>query len=223
MRKRKKRNDSNAVVIVRLNFRHFFTVRHHGTTTGSQNYSTTLYPSSVLLVEPGASTSIELYRTMFSTPLTRASLLWSRLKLVPSEHPFAFGVIISGIKTSFSDLLVQKVVERKEQIDWKRNAAFASFGFVYLGGVQYMIYVPFFGRLFPRTAAFVAKPFLEKVKDTRGILGTLAQVFLDQAVHHPFMYFPAFYITVRTHYKQNQCGFTPCLTMVMTMVHHTNP
>ncbi|CAB9500654.1 Mpv17 / PMP22 family [Seminavis robusta] len=131
---------------------------------------------------------------MLSTVLTKAPL-WARLKSVPSEHPFAFGVVISGIKTSCSDLLVQKVIERKEQVDWKRNAAFAAFGFVYLGGVQYAIYVPFFGRLFPRTAAFVAKPFREKVKDTRGILGTAAQVFLDQAVHHPLMYFPAFYAT----------------------------
>lgn len=75
--------------------------------------------------------------------------------------------------------------------------AFASFGFIYLGGVQYAIYVPFFGRLFPGTAAFVAKPLREKLKDTKGILGTMAQVFLDQAVHHPLMYFPAFYATVR--------------------------
>ena len=133
---------------------------------------------------------------MLSTTLARASV-WSRLKSVPSEHPFAFGVFVSGVKTSFSDLLVQKVVERKEQVDWKRNFAFATFGFIYLGGVQYAIYVPLFGRLFPKTASFVAKPFREKLKDTKGILGTMAQVFLDQAVHHPFMYFPAFYATVR--------------------------
>lgn len=137
-----------------------------------------------------------IQRKMLSTTLARASM-WSRLKSVPSEHPFAFGVFVSGVKTSFSDLLVQKVVERREQVDWKRNFAFATFGFIYLGGVQYAIYVPLFGRLFPRTASFVAKPFREKLKDTRGILGTMAQVFLDQAVHHPFMYFPAFYATVR--------------------------
>lgn len=138
---------------------------------------------------------------MLSTVLARASL-WSRLKSVPSEHPFAFGVVVSGVKTSFSDLLVQKVVERKEQVDWRRNMAFASFGFIYLGGVQYAIYVPFFGRIFPGTAAFVAKPLREKIKDTKGILQTMAQVFLDQAVHHPLMYFPAFYATVRINWKK---------------------
>lgn len=139
---------------------------------------------------------------MMSSAVARANL-WSRLKSVPSEHPFAFGVVVSGVKTSFSDLLVQKVVERKENIDWKRNMAFASFGFIYLGGVQYAIYVPLFGKLFPRTASFVAKPFREKLKDTKGIMGTLAQVFLDQAVHHPLMYFPAFYATV----SEATCGW----------------
>lgn len=63
--------------------------------------------------------------------------LWSRIGSIPTEHvsglplfessdveirfflifwnffqPFAFGVVLSGIKTSFSDLLVQKVVEQ---------------------------------------------------------------------------------------------------------------
>lgn len=104
-------------------------------------------------------------------------------------------MVLSGIKTSFSDLLVQKVVEQKEYIDWKRNAAFATFGFIYLGGVQYAIYVPLFGRLFPGAAAFAAKSLRDKLKDTRGMFNVAAQVFLDQCVHHPLMYFPAFYCT----------------------------
>eukprot|EP00590_Aulacoseira_subarctica_P006161 CAMPEP_0172420532 /NCGR_PEP_ID=MMETSP1064-20121228/6896_1 /TAXON_ID=202472 /ORGANISM="Aulacoseira subarctica , Strain CCAP 1002/5" /LENGTH=409 /DNA_ID=CAMNT_0013160537 /DNA_START=220 /DNA_END=1446 /DNA_ORIENTATION=+ len=121
--------------------------------------------------------------------------MWSRLKSVPIEYPLAFGVVISTAKTSFSDLLVQKVVERRENIDWKRNAAFATFGFFYLGGVQYMIYVPLFGRLFPNAAAFAAKPIREKIKDIRGLRDLVSQVFLDQCVHHPLLYFPAFYCT----------------------------
>ena len=131
---------------------------------------------------------------MLSTTIAR-STLWSRLKTIPVEYPFAFGVVISGCKTSCSDLLVQKVVERKEKVDWRRNLAFASFGFIYLGGVQYMLYVPIFGRLFPGTAKFIAKPLAQKLKDTKGLFGTFAQVFIDQCVHHPLMYFPAFYCT----------------------------
>lgn len=121
--------------------------------------------------------------------------VWSRAKTIPARYPFAFGVILSGFKTSFSDLLVQKVVERREKVDWKRNAAFAAFGFVYLGGVQYTLYVPVFGRLFPKAAAFAAKPLAQKVRDARGMMHLFAQTFLDQCVHHPLMYFPAFYMT----------------------------
>ena len=126
---------------------------------------------------------------------TAFSQFWSKAKEVPAKYPFMFGVVLSGTKTSVVDLLVQKVVEKKEKIDWKRNAAFATFGFVYLGGVQYFIYVPLFGRLFPNAAKFAAKPLKEKIKDVKGIRSLGMQIFLDQCVHHPLSYFPVFYIT----------------------------
>jgi hypothetical protein len=70
--------------------------------------------------------------------------MWKNLAKIPIKHPFAFGVGISTVKTSASDLLVQTVVEQRtlDEIDWKRNAAFATFGCFYLGGVQYALYVP---------------------------------------------------------------------------------
>jgi hypothetical protein len=120
---------------------------------------------------------------------------FNQLRRIPMKYPLAFGVGISTTKTSFSDLLVQVVVEKKEKIDWKRNLAFASFGCFYLGGVQYAIYVPIFGRLFPNAASFAAKSLREKVRDTKGQLALGAQVFIDQCVHHPLMYFPVFYMT----------------------------
>lgn len=133
---------------------------------------------------------------MVSTSSPSFSRGWvQKVKSVPVKYPMTFGIVLSGLKTSFSDLLVQKVVERKEKVDWKRNAAFATFGFVYLGGVQYVLYVPVFGRLFPHAAKFAAKPLAQKVKDVKGILQLAGQTFLDQCVHHPLMYFPAFYIT----------------------------
>ena len=129
------------------------------------------------------------------TKISTDSHLWSRAKAVPAKYPFAFGVLISGFKTSFSDLLVQKVVNQNEQIDWRRNAAFATFGFIYLGGIQYALYVPIFGRLFPNMAKFTAKPLKEKLKDIPGLCNVGLQTFLDQCVHHPLLYFPTFYIT----------------------------
>jgi len=121
--------------------------------------------------------------------------MWKNLSKLPIKHPLAFGVGISTIKTSASDLLVQTVVEQKEQIDWKRNAAFATFGCFYLGGVQYALYVPIFGRLFPNAASFAAKPLSKKIQDIPGMIALCGQVFLDQFVHHPLLYFPVFYGT----------------------------
>ena len=123
------------------------------------------------------------------------SSLWNRVRQVPVKYPMAFGIVLSGSKTSFSDLLVQKVVERREEIDWRRNAAFASFGFFYLGGVQYTLYVTIFGRMFPNAASFAAKPLAQKLTDVKGMASLFGQVFLDQCVHHPLMYFPVFYCT----------------------------
>ena len=142
----------------------------------------------------------QLFRSMATAATTAASSpaaqsLRSTLTAVPIRYPFLFGVVVSGCKTSFSDYLVQKVVERREQIDWRRNAAFACFGFFYLGGVQYTLYVPIFGRLFPRAAAFATQPLAQKLRDTSGMLAVLAQTLIDQAIHHPFLYFPVFYCT----------------------------
>jgi predicted amino acid-binding ACT domain protein len=119
----------------------------------------------------------------------------SRVMSIPKKHPFAFGVGFALVKTSAIDLLVQKVVERKEQIDWKRNATFSSFGLFCLGGIQYGLYVKVFGRIFPKAAAFAAKPLKAKLKDVRGMANVGAQTFLDQCMYHPFVYFPIFYCT----------------------------
>jgi len=118
---------------------------------------------------------------------------WQKITHLPKTYPFYFGICISTFKTSFSDLLVQKVVEQKETVDWRRNAAFASFGFFYLGGIQYALYVPIFGRMFPNAGAFAAKSIRDKLKDSKGLFALGAQVFIDQCVHHPLLYFPVFY------------------------------
>lgn len=113
---------------------------------------------------------------------------------IMKNYPFAFGSIFSCAKTSFSDYLVQTQFEKKEHIDWRRNATFASFGLFYLGGVQYGLYVPVFSRLFPNAASYAAKPLSAKLKDVTGTRNMLAQVGIDQFVHHPLMYFPVFYV-----------------------------
>jgi len=117
----------------------------------------------------------------------------SFLLRIAKERPFAFGMAYSCFKTAGCDLMVQKVVEKRETIDWRRTTAFGTFGLFYLGGVQYALYVPIFSRLFPNAASFAAKSVTEKLRDPRGIRDLFAQVFLDQFVHHPLLYFPVFY------------------------------
>eukprot|EP00614_Pseudopedinella_elastica_P026599 CAMPEP_0172639392 /NCGR_PEP_ID=MMETSP1068-20121228/218313_1 /TAXON_ID=35684 /ORGANISM="Pseudopedinella elastica, Strain CCMP716" /LENGTH=81 /DNA_ID=CAMNT_0013452521 /DNA_START=18 /DNA_END=259 /DNA_ORIENTATION=+ len=72
----------------------------------------------------------------------------SRILAFSKANPIAFGVGFSTVKTSGADLLVQMQFEKKkwEEVDWKRNSAFAMFGCFYLGGVQYLLYVPIFSR-----------------------------------------------------------------------------
>jgi len=122
--------------------------------------------------------------------------LLASLRSIPPRYPFAFGVGVSCVKTGAADALVQTVVERKEEFDYRRNAIFLLWGAVYLGGVQYFVYNTLFTRvLFPSAGKFVAKPFRQKLADTAGQVTVVKQVFLDQFVHHPFVLFPAFYTT----------------------------
>lgn len=118
----------------------------------------------------------------------------SAILRIAKTYPIRFGMGYSLLKTSGCDLMVQYALEKREKIDWRRNIAFGSFGLFYLGGVQYMIYVPLFSRLFPNAATFAGKTVGEKLKDVKGIRDLVSQVFLDQFVHHPLLYFPTFYM-----------------------------
>ncbi len=57
----------------------------------------------------------------------------SRVLTFPKRRPVLFGVGFSATKTSFADFLVQRYVEKREEIDLKRNLTFGLFGLGYLG------------------------------------------------------------------------------------------
>jgi hypothetical protein len=96
--------------------------------------------------------------------------------------PFVTGFLTTGFKTTAADAFAQKVIEKREKIDWRRNAMFTTFGFFYLGGFQYYLYNVKFVQWAPM------------FKRNFGHYGSaMIQVFLDQFVHHPLMYFPTFY------------------------------
>ncbi|KAJ9524495.1 hypothetical protein QJQ45_019552 [Haematococcus lacustris] len=97
--------------------------------------------------------------------------------------PLGTGVVTTVLKTSAADLFAQKVVERKEDIDWRRNGLFTFFGFAYLGCFQYWLYNDLFVRMCRPITAAVGHYGAAPVK-----------TFIDQCIHHPLCYFPAFYV-----------------------------
>ncbi|KAK9789228.1 hypothetical protein WJX73_004317 [Symbiochloris irregularis] len=100
------------------------------------------------------------------------------------QHPFATAFWTSGIKTSAADLIAQKVVEKREELDWSRHLGFVAFGFLYLGSVQYYLYNVKFVQWCGGITAQVGHAGVAPLK-----------TLMDQGIHHPFMYFPVFFLT----------------------------
>jgi len=113
-------------------------------------------------------------------------------------QPYKFNIVVATLKTAACDLLVQKFIERKEEISWKRNAVFAAFGCVYLGGLQWFMYVDVFKRLWPGMATFANQSLREKLANPAGLRALCGQVAFDNFVHYPFIYFPFFYVFKET-------------------------
>lgn len=123
--------------------------------------------------------------------------LWGAIMTFPKRKPFLTNVIIATLKTSFADILVQKGEGReveKGDVDWKRNGVFVTFGFAYLGVVQWFIYVTLFTRVCPNAIRFANLTWAEKLKDKAGQIDLVKQVCLDNFVHYTFVYFPTFYV-----------------------------
>ena len=112
------------------------------------------------------------------------------------RHPLFVGTMIAAVKTAAADLLVQTQVEGKpwDEIDWRRNMVFLSFGFGYLGLGMYAVYVKGFSRVFgTRVQKFCAKPFRDKLKDRVGLKLLAVQSFADVVILNPFLYWPSYY------------------------------
>mmetsp|Transcript_7269 Transcript_7269/g.15867 ORF Transcript_7269/g.15867 Transcript_7269/m.15867 type:complete len:238 (+) Transcript_7269:230-943(+) len=113
-------------------------------------------------------------------PFVRAGTAYNN---AAKKWPGSVGIITTVAKTSAADAFAQTIVEGKDTIDWNRNAMFSIFGFAYLGCWQYVLYAKLFPKITPTITATVGK-----------VATAPALVFLDQCIHHPLMYFPAFYL-----------------------------
>jgi len=120
--------------------------------------------------------------------------LWGAITTFPKRKPFVTNLIVATVKTAAADLVIQKA-EGKDwnDIDWKRLGVFTVFGFAYLGGAQWFVYVTVFTRLCPNAVRFSNLTWAEKLKDKAGQRDLVKQVLLDNFVHYTFIYFPVFY------------------------------
>ena len=118
------------------------------------------------------------------------------IRSFPLRHPFAFAIGVTTVKTGAADLFVQTYVEKRrrlEDIDWRRNLVFLSFGVTYMGAWQYLLFVKIMPRLVPGAEAFAAKSIRDKLSDAQGLRGLVIQNFVENGINNPLLYFPIFY------------------------------
>ena len=110
------------------------------------------------------------------------------------EKPLANNLGIAVVKTAAADLVAQLVIAQVPigDLDYSRLLLFASFGFVYLGGFQYLYQVQVFKRLF-EIDRFTSLPWADKLADGPGLRALAAQTALDLTVL-TVIYLPTFYV-----------------------------
>ena len=108
-------------------------------------------------------------------------------------HPFAVGASAATLKAATADVMIQKCVEKRDEIDVKRVAVFTTFCFGFTGCWQYYLYNRIMPRLFPNVDAFLALPVRERLKSPAGLRAVGGQVAIENVLNNAVLYFPSFY------------------------------
>jgi hypothetical protein len=124
--------------------------------------------------------------------------LGEQILTFPQRRPREFNAILATLKTWLADLIVQ-FLERQRKgdswtFDYRRSFAFALFGFIYIGLVQWLLYVTILTWLFPHALTFANAPLSIKMNDGAGQWDMLGQVMVDNFIFEVMVYFPAFYV-----------------------------
>jgi hypothetical protein len=127
-----------------------------------------------------------------ATTTTMAAFFTSILHAA-ATRPFLFGLVISTAKTAAADVMVQKLVEQKEELDYRRTGIFAVFGMTYCGAWQYALFSKFMPWAFPTAASFVTKGLRAKLQDKKGLRDLGLQVVIENGFNNGMVYFPCFY------------------------------
>lgn len=130
-----------------------------------------------------------LRRRIFSTMTAEMSSAWGPAKLEQANSlqrlsdaiarwPLLVAVFSCAVKAYAADLLMQKVVDRKDKLDQKRSLLFLSFGGLFQGGFQYFIWNVVFESLWPGRSRYAS----------------LCKLAATNLISDPLFFFPTFYI-----------------------------
>lgn len=121
-----------------------------------------------------------------------------QLMTLPMRRPRTFNLMMATSKTWLADMLVQMAEGRAKgsshSVDWRRSAAFAVFGFFYVGLVQWALYVSVMTQICPNAISFSNQPWSEKLHNVPGQVDLAKQVVLDNFFFAVLIYFPVFYV-----------------------------
>lgn len=107
----------------------------------------------------------------------------SKLTAFLKQRPLLVSVVSNTVKTATADVVTQKYIEQKDELNWRRVGIFTTFGCAYLGGWQYFM----FNKLFVRCEKAMTLAKYHPVTQASVL------TFLDLGVHSPLMYYPCFY------------------------------
>ena len=96
---------------------------------------------------------------------------------VIKRYPLATSMAVTCSKAGAADFLVQRFIERREDLDRRRLATFFAFGFFYQGGFQYFLFNRVFERWFPGQSF---RAIVQKIVTTN-------------LIADPVFFFPTFY------------------------------
>lgn len=127
--------------------------------------------------------------------------IWGEIETFPERRPQLFNAALATFKTWMADLVVQvsegSSPERRRGSSWfdpRRSFTFAMFGLVYVGLIQWVLYVSALAALVPHAVVFGNEPLADKMLDVVGQEDLLLQICYDNFLINPAIYFPVFYL-----------------------------
>eukprot|EP00441_Pelagodinium_beii_P020017 CAMPEP_0197662026 /NCGR_PEP_ID=MMETSP1338-20131121/51875_1 /TAXON_ID=43686 ORGANISM="Pelagodinium beii, Strain RCC1491" /NCGR_SAMPLE_ID=MMETSP1338 /ASSEMBLY_ACC=CAM_ASM_000754 /LENGTH=257 /DNA_ID=CAMNT_0043239703 /DNA_START=238 /DNA_END=1008 /DNA_ORIENTATION=- len=120
----------------------------------------------------------------------------------PERKPWLFNVLVATFKTWMADFVVQvseasSIAERGGSFAWfnsQRSFTFAMFGLIYVGLIEWVLYVSTLSVALPHAVVFGNEPLADKMNDSVGQADLLIQICYDNFLVNPLVYFPIFYL-----------------------------